>query len=97
VPCFEIVAPDRHREPAAPLRFNRCTGETWILVRFSAAVKDGRRRASARYRWVALEISEGDWEKEPKAASGVSPHAASKPSKAAEGRCFEFSGRRYCE
>jgi hypothetical protein len=31
--CWEVVAPQPGIAPAAALKLNKCTGETWLLVR----------------------------------------------------------------
>jgi hypothetical protein len=33
VPCWEVLAPQPGTAPAAALKLNKCTGETWLLVR----------------------------------------------------------------
>ena len=51
--CFEIIAPRQHTQPDSPLRFNKCSGETWLLV---WAPKEGRRAVRPIYRWSSLEV-----------------------------------------
>jgi hypothetical protein len=88
--CFEMILPQRQIQLNSPLLFNRCTGATWLLVRNQGTGGSAR----STYRWVSLEVddplparSKGGIDHAPKPA-GV-PSAGSK--------CFEFSGRRFCE
>src|ERR1041384_1007599 len=53
--CFELFVPGQNARPAAPLRFNRCTGESWMLVRESPKAIT-RKAGTARFRWVLLEV-----------------------------------------
>jgi hypothetical protein len=87
--CFEVVIPQRPMQLDSPLRVNKCTGETWILVR-SYNVNKGKGRVV--YRWVALET-----ENKPQAGNGGSVASAPKrEAPRADDKCFEFAGRRYC-
>jgi hypothetical protein len=88
-PCYEIIVPQRQTPPDSPLLFNKCTGETWLLVR------TGKWNARTRgYRWVSLE-ADNPARINPDAR--VAPSApAAKPPAPGE-KCFEMAGRRYCE
>jgi hypothetical protein len=88
--CFEIIAPQRHKQPDSPLLFNRCTGATWLLARTNKS--NGRPRG---YRWVALEIESPTPRDQ---AVRPVPSAAPPAKSVAPGeRCFELAGRRFCE
>jgi hypothetical protein len=97
--CFEIISPQRYTQPGSPLLFNRCTGETWLLM---ANRRDGSGRGAAgppSYRWVALEVAGAPLNDTKRTqllappSPGMRPHPADEPDK----RCFVFTGRRFCE
>ena len=86
--CFEIIRPQRHMDPRAPLLLDRCTGSTWLLVRSGS-------RDQLGYRWAPLDApvmvqatkrENGNVAPKP-AETGASPTA----------NCFSFAGRRYCQ
>jgi len=88
-PCFEIIVPQRQGVPDGPLLFNKCTGATWLLVRW------GGKSRRPGYRWVSLEVDD---------AARANPGARAVPPQVSEvkphvpgNRCFDFVGRRYCE
>jgi hypothetical protein len=86
--CFEIIGPQRHTEPGAPLLLNRCTGSTWLLVRSGSRNRLG-------YRWAPLDA--------PVMVQATQSHngnVAPKPSEtdaSPTANCFFFAGRRYCQ
>jgi hypothetical protein len=84
--CFELILPERRTQLPSPLLFNRCTGATWVLV------KSGSRSV---YRWVSLEIDDPLLAGEKDRVAGA-PKPQAKPSAPGE-KCFEFTGRRFCE
>jgi len=93
--CFEIIVPQRDMQPASPLLFNKCTGATWLLVRSPAASGGANRSGRPGYRWVSLEVDDPS----PSAAKGGTADAsipAAGPARPDE-KCFEFTGRRFCE
>jgi hypothetical protein len=94
--CFEIIVPQRDMPPARPLLFDRCTGATWLLVgRYTAA---GGRARRLVYRWVPVEADQPRVAERGKQASPAPAETAppARPLGAGE-RCFEFTGRRFCE
>jgi hypothetical protein len=87
--CFEMILPQRQMQLNSPLLFNRCTGATWLLVRNQGTGGSAR----PAYRWVSLETDD------PLPARSKEYHAP-KPAgvpNVAGSKCFEFSGRRFCE
>ena len=84
--CFEIILPQPQTQLTSPLLFDRCTGATWVLVR------SGTRSV---YRWASLAIDD------PLLAGGKDRVAVAPKPEAAPGspgrKCFEFTGRRFCE
>jgi hypothetical protein len=88
--CFEIIAPQRHAEPASPILFDKCSGKTWLLVR-----AEGRHRPG--YRWVSLGMDGQPLGGSPAAERpATSPVAAAAPNSGGR-KCFVFAGRQYCE
>ena len=87
--CFEMILPQRQMQLNSPLLFNRCTGATWLLVRHQGTGGSAR----PTYRWVSLEVDD------PLLARSKEHHAP-KPAGVpgfTGSKCFEFSGRRFCE
>jgi hypothetical protein len=82
--CFEFILPQRYMQLTSPLLFNRCTGATWMLV------KSGNRSV---YRWVSLQI---DDPVTTSSAVAEVPRLQDKPI-VPKTKCFEFTGRRFCE
>jgi hypothetical protein len=90
--CFEIIVPQRQTQPDSPLLFNKCTGATWLLVR--SHKWNGKSRG---YRWVSLEVDNlprVDQSTRIPPSATATPEA--KPPITGE-KCFEFTGRRFCE
>ena len=82
--CFEIVVPSRSAPLAHPLLLNKCTGATWVLVKTD--------RGRLPYRWFALETDS------PPVADGRGRRTTAAPDPNRPGqKCFELSGRRFCE
>jgi hypothetical protein len=53
--CWEVVAPRQGVAPAAVLKLNRCTGETWLLVRMLLTeAKAPGIDATYTFRWQRL-------------------------------------------
>ena len=85
-PCFDVVAGPAETRPIGAILLNRCSGQTWILVRTYRPAAKGN-PGQYVYQWSAL-ASEG-------------PEARLReptPAPAAGGdKCFVFQGRRFCE
>ena len=94
--CFNIVPAQPGTQPAILL--DRCSGRTWqLLVRYRGG-GSARRRSHVVYVWSPIDRSESHVERaappEPAPAARSSP-----PASAAHGnaKCFQFSGRTFCE
>ena len=88
--CFEIIVPQRQKQPDRPLLFNKCTGATWLLARTSKSNGE-----SHGYRWVSLEMENPIPRSQ---AVRVSPPTAPQATLPTPGEpCFNFVGRRFCE
>jgi len=93
--CFELFVPGPKMRPAAPLRFNRCTGESWMLVRESKALT--RKAGTARFRWVLLEVEKtATGDERQNASTNVQPEPP-RESKHRVEKCYTFAGRQFCE
>jgi hypothetical protein len=80
--CFEVLAGPSEMQPAGAILLNRCSGETWILVRTYPSPA----RGTPAYRWSAIIADVAD----PKPP-------ANSPAAATRDKCFTFQGRRFCE
>jgi hypothetical protein len=87
--CFEIIAPQRYTQLSSPILFDRCTGETWMLVRSHAGSPE-----QTRYRWVILERDSYPEALTDRRQSLHTSHSVIRPSK---DKCFQISERRFCE
>jgi hypothetical protein len=79
--CFSIVTGNTDRPEAGAFLLNRCTGESWILVRAHQSAKGGH-----SYRWSPIQAGPSH------VPSSPAGSAAAKSSK-----CFTFQNRRFCE
>jgi len=88
--CFDIIAGNTDTQLAGTILLNRCSGQTWILVRNQRRTADG-----SRYQWSLLANAPRE---EPPPTAKV-PTAKSPPAKSAttSGKCFTFQQRRFCE
>jgi hypothetical protein len=50
-PCFELTPPVAQTERSLPFLINRCTGETWMLVRVPVRDSD-----FVTYEWQPLSV-----------------------------------------
>jgi hypothetical protein len=95
--CFQVFQPQRHTLPATPLLLNRCTGETWILVRRPVGTSNRKRSQEPAFRWIALEVDQAIAVSERKDVN-VSSRPVPRKSLGVDGRkCFFFTGREFCE
>jgi hypothetical protein len=93
--CFEVLLPQGRAFPAAPLRFNRCTGESWILVRRGVRTSK-RMRHDTGLRWVKLEVDPVTTNGRQNLSKSLRPLPRNS-YKAGSQRCFTFVGRQFCE
>lgn len=84
--CFDIVRSDA---TVAAILLNRCTGQTWILVR-----RRGRHGNEFAYRW--RPVARGATEVAANPPAPVVPHVHI-PASPNSDKCFTFQGRRFCE
>lgn len=64
-PCFEVTMAPRagggagfSTDPAFSILLNRCTGDTWMLVR--TGIKQGKGAEEFTYRWYPVAIGSGE-------------------------------------
>jgi hypothetical protein len=81
--CYEVIAGRVDSQSEGAILVNRCSGQTWILVRTRLA-----------YRWSPIATADTQV-----AASPPSPPKVHFPKPAAQNnsKCFTFQGRQYCE
>jgi hypothetical protein len=63
--CFDVVASRSDAHPAGTILLNRCSGQTWLLVRYQSSV-----RGSSVYRWSTIASDSNEPRPPPPAASG---------------------------
>ena len=84
--CFEVVAAQGNL--AGSILLNRCSGETWLLVKTNAT-----ENGSSAYRWRPIAVEE--------TGSAPAPTQAQVPvpplPKMTGGKCFTFDGRQFCD
>ncbi len=86
--CVEVIPAQPGAAPA--ILFDRCSGETWQLVRSYAG------RHGARYAWLPL-VRQGAASAAPSKASAVAVPSRPKAPAASNSKCFSFNGRTFCE
>ena len=80
--CFNVVAGPSEMQPAGAILVNRCSGQTWMLLR----IYQPSARGNPSYRWSAIASEAAEPKPQPAA-----------PAAAAGDKCFTFQGRRFCE
>lgn len=55
--CFEVSRSTNLSEPASPILINRCTGDTWMLVKSRIYDKSGKDTQSFDFEWFPLSVS----------------------------------------
>ena len=86
--CFEVVRPQGRLRLTGPILLNRCSGESWVLVRTYA----GDDRLVYRWRPIAIERREAAFR--PRSRPATEAPQVSRPSGS---KCFIFDGRKFCE
>ena len=84
--CVEVVPAQPGAAPAILL--DRCSGQTWQLLRSSGG------RYGARYAWYPLNRQEGASAPPRTTSAAAVPAAVRAP---ANSKCFSFNGRTFCE
>jgi len=87
--CFDVVPAQAKSSSTAAILVNRCSGETWVLVRTQET--DQRVQTGGfGYRWRPIAID--------RAEAAVQPQRrpVTEPPKA-RAKCFVFDGRQFCE
>jgi hypothetical protein len=90
--CFEVVPAQARPYPTGPILLNRCSGQTWLLVRSYHDGQDGG-VGSLAYRWRPIATDD----REAVLAPARSERPAPRIPKAGRGKCFVFDGRTFCE
>ena len=83
--CVEVVPAVSGAAPAIML--DKCSGQTWQLLRSSGG------RYGARYAWYPLTRQDAAVARPPRVSSTV----AAPPRAAPGAKCFSFNGRTFCE
>lgn len=92
--CFEVVATHAGTQPEGAILLNRCSGQTWMLVRTrQPSEKDGNGGQGA-YRWSPIKTADTQVAITPPAPLKI---RAPKPTSQTSDKCFTFQGRRFCE
>ncbi len=86
--CIEVIAAQPGASPAIML--DKCSGQTWQLLRSSSG------RHGVRYSWYPLTRQDAG-AVPPRATSAGAPAVSRKPATAANNKCFSFNGRTFCE
>jgi hypothetical protein len=79
--CFNIVMGNTDKSEVGAFLLNRCSGESWILMRARQSAKGGR-----SYRWSHID-----------AGPSGPPSPPAERATANSSKCFTFQGRRFCE
>jgi hypothetical protein len=85
--CFDIITPRNTAQPDGSILLNRCTGQTWLLIR------NARRGSVLGYRWNLLVAVGGEISKPLPRPEPPMPA----PARPSTGKCFSFQGRQFCE
>ena len=92
--CYQVIAGRAGSQPAGTILLNRCSGQTWMLIRTHQSAGDGIDSGQVAYRW--RPIPTGDTQVA--VTSSTSPKVrALGPASQNNAKCFTFQGRRYCE
>jgi hypothetical protein len=83
--CFEVFTGSSKTRFAGAILLNRCSGQTWILVRSYQPAPKGR-AGQPVYRWNAIASD-----------VAIPKPSTDAPVAAAGDKCFIFQGRRFCE
>jgi hypothetical protein len=88
--CFEVTVTQARLSLTDVILLNRCSGETWLLVRAHKTDHLAPTTGSFVYRWRPIAIDRVE------KATELPPHpipAIGQPT----AKCFVFDGRQFCE
>ena len=88
-PCFRVIEGHADVPPAAPMLVDRCSGETFVLMRSRRG--DDK---SVRFEWLPIAKSAPGSVATPTAPAP--PRPASSAKAATKDGCFTYNGRAYC-
>src|SRR5215470_16639213 len=87
--CFSIITGNSERPDAGAFLLNRCSGESWILLRARQS------KGGLSYRWSPIA---GPSERPAVPAESTATKPRPIESTATKsGKCFTFQNRRFCE
>jgi hypothetical protein len=91
--CFDVIRP-LGRSTIGAILLNRCTGDSWLLVRTDESGRQHFRAGSVTYRWqpIAVDKTETAYRLPPRPST-----AAPQIPKPGTSKCFTFDGRQFCE
>jgi hypothetical protein len=94
--CFEVVAANLDGSPGGAILLNRCSGQTWMLIRSHGHQpgKEVGEQVSYRWKWIATSNTQVATASPP--PPGTLPKTRA-PRPPVSDKCFNFLGRRYCE
>lgn len=53
--CFEIISPTEDTAPNSPIMLDKCTGETWVILRVTEPLEKGETVPGFSYTWYKIE------------------------------------------
>jgi hypothetical protein len=87
--CFSIITGNSERPDAGAFLLNRCSGQSWILVRAHQT------RGGPGYRWSPIA---GPFDQPTVPVESTAPKSRPVESTATKSsKCFTFQNRRFCE
>jgi hypothetical protein len=60
VPCHEIINPGRYMPPSSPILLDKCTGETWMMLRSDLPLEKGERTPGRTWKWYLIPKGYGE-------------------------------------
>jgi hypothetical protein len=88
--CFEVTVTQARPSLTDAILLNRCSGETWLLVRTHKTDHLAPTTGGFVYRWRPIAI---DWAEKAVPLSPQPLPTIAKPT----AKCFVFDGRQFCE
>jgi hypothetical protein len=109
--CFTVVA--AHGQAEGAILLNRCSGESWILIRNHQSVGNEIGSGQFEYRWDPIAIPDTQVKANPSTSPKLPRPASQKialnpsqrrpkarvlrPVSQNNAKCFTFQGRQFCE